>query len=1398
MSDRAARVWSVSTTPTPIQKFMSLPQNPDGYRNNKRQRSLNTSVQISGIPQSSGAIVNKRPRSRSPVTDAEGATHSSSRGLDARIFELIQQIDELGIPIFSHSLSVVLDIVSSTKNKDLENLINKICDLCDLVVERLLKPLQKGQATSTIGNTVKALTSDLQRTVTEYHRQSAETRCYPGFEDNITTTFLESVMHVLQRSLELPRPNGAEEGERMSEAIESIGRDTGDTLEIVQHINAQNIAIQQTMTSIHYESTLNRAEEAALSSIPRVDSARYDSAPQLSSSFCLEDTRVALLQEIEQWAEDPGSRPIFWLCGMAGTGKSTIARTVAKLFDERHWLGASFFFSRDEDDRRTASLVFPTIAQQLARSIPSLREYIIKAAIPEVCTSMMRTQLNKLIVEPFQRSTFQSSTLVIVMDALDECAKETQITEMLALLAPAIQVIQKTRNIKLFLTSRPEVHISAEFREPGMQSVSNVSILHDIEKSLVRTDISRYVEHHLQRIGKLILPRNVVWPTVEEKEALINMSDGLFIFAAATVAFIGDTKYRQPKQRLRNLLSDSNQGHASASLMHLDFLYRQILMASLPDNDNGQDLDGLKLRIREILGTVILLMYPLSSQSLEKLLEWEEDSVEPTLGPFHSVLPMTLDQTPIRVFHKSFPDFLMDKRRSGGFWFHIDPMEHHGRLALLCLTHMNTSLRRDMCGVGNQLVSELGDVESVLMTNVGAHILYACRYWEAHLKEAEWTDELGAALKEFCECKILYWLEILCLDRKLSSAILAVDSARKWVLDEASSATLANCYRYLLYFHTTIALGPSLIYHSTLPFVPRLNLSSSPWEKELYSSPRVVMTSDSDIWDRILFTLRGHDGQVQTVAYSPNGGLLASGSDDNRVIIWDSRTGAEIHSLEGHSAMVLAIAFSPDGNLIASGSHDKSVRIWSSLTGILIHTLVGHSGAVTAVSFSPVRSIVASGSSDKTVTLWDSGTGSRIRILRVLSGWSWTISFSPDGTQIVSKSSDSSIIIWDTDSGAGVSELKANESSDTRTMIYFIAFSPDGTRLASAYDKEVIIWDYKSRTIFRRLEGEALCLAFSPDGRFIVTGRGNGQIVTWDIIKGSPIGIFGNHTKAVVSIAVSPDGSRILTGSYDRTAAVWDMRSGWESPGVDNDSDKKIHRQAVCFLAFSSDGNRMVSAANDNTLAVWDVGGRALMSTLKGHGRIIRAVAFSADGRYLAFAPSDKLIIVWDAEIGECVKTLDHDGIIARLTFSLDGLYLLVGCSYWDFAVFQATWVWQKWRTDNSQEDQLSSLEVEEAKQMLRNIPESGVPPSRMYVAKDEDAKSLEKRHQTTTIRRLYHLPQHDITVSASFGRYFVFGTRLGTIYFLDLPPEAFNLTSTAMYLDIGPGMSPYHRENDV
>ncbi|KAG8952076.1 hypothetical protein FRC03_012274 [Tulasnella sp. 419] len=1361
---------------------MSMPPPPDCYRNNKRQRSLNTSMQIPATIQLSGAVVDNKPfGSQLPGADGVDSVAHAPGILVATLGDLCQQLDELGLPALSHVMGEVMDVVSSIKNQDVGAMIEKICDLCYQVAVPVIEIFKEGNATSMVENALEKLTRNLQSTIAEYHQTSAEARCHLDLQANITGSFLESVICVLQQSVDINRHNGVEERDIMKEAISAMSRDTGDTLDLVQRIHAEAITIQQRISSF----TSSKADVAELNAIqaiqPRVDSARYDSISQISSSFCLEETRVELLKQIQQWVEDPNSRTIFWLCGMAGTGKTTITRTLAKGLDESNYLGASFFFSRDEDNRRTTDLLFPTIAYQLACRVPSIWKYIVGAlaVTPDVCTAMMRTQLNKLIVEPLLRAIPRSSPLVIVMDALDECTKEAQITEMLVLLAPAIRVIRSNINLKLFLTSRPEVHISAEFKEPGMEAVSSVSILHDIENSLVRSDISRYVQHHLHQIARVILLGATAWPTSEEMEALIDMADGLFIFAAVTVAYIGDTKHRQPKQRLRNILAARGQNQGSVSLKHLDVLYQQILVASSPDCED-EDAQATVQRIQEIIATVVLVIYPLSSRSLENLLKWEEGTVEPILAPFHSVLSIPPDPTPIRVFHKSFPDFLTEKRRSGKFWFHIQPTEHHGRLALLSLDHMNATLRRDICDVGNRSVSEIHDVQSILRTKVQEHVLYGCRNWATHLREATRTEKLEAALKHFCENILLYWLEILCLDGKLSSAILALDMAMKWTRNEASFEILANGYRYVLYYRNALSLGPWHIYRSTLPFVPRHNLSRSPWERELQASPRVISTDGHDRWDRVLFTLTTHSSphsrEVNAVAYSPNGELIATGSDHFTVIIWDSRTGAQIHILRGHSEDVMAVDFSPDGNLVASGSRDASVCIWNSATGIRIHTLERHSSCVEAVSFSPLGGMIASGSDDKTIILWDSGTGGFIRMLSGHPGWVGAVIFSLDGAQIVSGSDDSSIIIWDTKTGTVVSRL--NETEFHFFPVFSITFSPDGTQLASTSDQDVILWNYESRSISRRLKGstgDLLCVAFSPHGRFVVAGCATGEVITWDIISGSQIDIFSGHTGPVMSVAISPDGSRIVTGSSDHTATVWDMSSCWENDKRNSVTNQISHMDRA---ELPPDDNPLVSSTDNTNVALSDIGRHSLIHIPKGHRERVTTVAFSADGRYVASGSDDKTIIVWDTESGEPIKTLNVGSQVVFLEFSLDGRYLVAACGDLEDPALEM------WTVEVSRPWQSSTIMLGKIMEVLSGSPAGGSPPSGTYLARCKYSQWVEKRCQGATVERICHLPQQDITASASFGRTFTFGTNSGKVYFLDFPPETFGITAVTMYRD--------------
>ncbi|KAG8939335.1 hypothetical protein FRC03_006372 [Tulasnella sp. 419] len=215
---------------------MSSSQPPDERRNNKRQMSLNTSMQIPGIIQPSGLIVNKRPRPELSTPDRNNTIANAPGDLVARLVELGQQVAELGLPIFSAVITTVGDVVSTIKEeKDHEIMIEEICDLCDQIAVRIIQPLKEGMVTGIIENMIQSLMGGLQAIVGEYNHMTAEARHYPHLLDNISTKFLESLSHTLRKSVNIYEL--------------AISNEHTDTLDVVQRINARTITIEQMVSS---------------------------------------------------------------------------------------------------------------------------------------------------------------------------------------------------------------------------------------------------------------------------------------------------------------------------------------------------------------------------------------------------------------------------------------------------------------------------------------------------------------------------------------------------------------------------------------------------------------------------------------------------------------------------------------------------------------------------------------------------------------------------------------------------------------------------------------------------------------------------------------------------------------------------------------------------------------------------------------------------------------------------------------------------------------------------------------------------------------------------------------------------------------------------------------------
>ncbi|EED20910.1 G-protein beta WD-40 repeats containing protein, putative [Talaromyces stipitatus ATCC 10500] len=999
----------------------------------------------------------------------------------------------------------------------------------------------------------------------------------------------------------------------------------------------------------------DRRREKVIAKLPYAKGSTFDSLNGTLDPRCHPETRIDLRRQIREWAADSQGKLMFWLQGMAGTGKSTISRMVADAFDREGKLGASFFFKRGEADRSGVAMFFTTICAQLLVKIPSLIAHVEMATDtdPNICDKSMGEQFEKLICQPLSQIRHhlpEASKLIMVIDALDECAQDGD---------TLLRLLSQTRNkwspsLQVLITSRPEQQIRSGFKDVPVD-VLDYTELHGIPQPIIKQDMTTFLEYRFAQIREKYakdgrsLPFD--WPGVEAMSAMVEMAVPLFIFAATLCRFVEDEVYSNPIDQLKKVLNYRNM-KSDSEMDKLDATYSPILKQLI----NGRPEKAQKSlveRFRIIVGTIVHLAEPLSRSSLASLLHIDIQEIEGQVSSLHSVLnvPYSAD-SPIRMLHTSFRDFLVhpETRKTNPFW--MDERKTHSEILAKCLHLMTQSgcLKSNICNLENHGVLRT-EIDSNSIANcLAPDVQYACRFWVYHLNESKTCISDNDPVHIFLQDHFLHWLESLSLLGRITESIHLIYILRILAIDKDMeiSRFLDDAMRFIRKYSSIIDRAPLQLYASTLIFSPMTSIIRNFYINEIPSWIQKLPQVES-AWSAVLQTLEGHTGPVVAVAFSPDGNLVASGSHDGTIKLWNPVTSSLLRTLIGHTGWINAVVFSLNSKLIASGSRDKTVKLWDPATGSLQQTLKGHSSWINAVAFSSDSKLVVSSSSDKTVKLWDPATGHLQRTLDNHNNWGIAVAFSPDSKLLASGSNDQTVKLWDPATGSLQQTLDGHTG-----WVVTVAFSPCGKLVASgSHDGTVRLWNPATGSLQQTLKGHTgwvNAVTFSPDGKLVASGSHDLTVKLWDSATGSLLQTLDGHTGWVAAVVFSPNSKIIASSSHDWTIKLWDLATS------SLQQTSSSHSSSVVAMALSPDGQLLASGSHDKTIKLWDLATGSLQQTLKGHTGWVNAVTFSPDGKLVASGSHDLTVKLWDSATGSLLQTLDgHTGWVAAVLFSPNG-----------------------------------------------------------------------------------------------------------------------------------------------
>jgi WD40 repeat protein/transcriptional regulator with XRE-family HTH domain len=413
-------------------------------------------------------------------------------------------------------------------------------------------------------------------------------------------------------------------------------------------------------------------------------------------------------------------------------------------------------------------------------------------------------------------------------------------------------------------------------------------------------------------------------------------------------------------------------------------------------------------------------------------------------------------------------------------------------------------------------------------------------------------------------------------------------------------------------------------------------------------------TATGDIWiydtvhERQTALYTGHTDGVWAIAFSPDQQLLASSSDDKTIRVWNVSTGECLTVFNEHDDRVRTLAFHPEGKLLVSGSDDRTIRLWDVEAKQCVQILQEHTDRVWAVVIRNAGDILATGSTDQTIRLWHLTTRQCIAVLTGHTNSIRALSFHPDGSLLASASDDQTVRTWDIERLAEVRVFPGHTN-----RVWSVAYSRDGQWLASGSEDQTIrIWETGTERCIQTLHGHAHGVRSVVFGmRDLLASGGDDQTARlWNIRTGHCLRTFQGYTSRIWSVLFRPDGQQLLSSSEDGAIRVWDTYT----ESCIRTIEARDH--GIRCLACSPDGMSCASGGEDQTIRLWHLATGQLHKTLRGHTDWIRAVAFHPDGHLLASGGEDRTVRLWDVHSGVCLHSMSgHSSWVRDIAFSFDG-----------------------------------------------------------------------------------------------------------------------------------------------